>query len=266
MVGIFRGMDETVVERRRSALQEFFNARPRQMNSICKKAKVAESAVRGFLSGRTSSLQMDTYDKLAAATNVPVSLLLGESAPAGEESNHSHKSLVNHADDNLSGRADDPVESNVIWGPEAPLPPPASSMPKDVPVLGTAECGPDGVFEMNGGDAIDFVRRPPGQMGNRKLFAVYARGDSMVPMFHNSKPVYVDPNRPPEIHHAVLVEFHPKAHENPRAVIKVLSRITAEYIEVYQLNPNNIDKPFRYPRKTVKAIFRVLDFEDIMGI
>lgn len=74
-------MLEELIEKRRAALQAYFDQRPRQLLAICKRAGVAESAVRGFLSGRSASLQMDTYDKLAFSEKVPVLHLLGEEAP-----------------------------------------------------------------------------------------------------------------------------------------------------------------------------------------
>lgn len=227
--------------------------------------------------GKPKKLDEDDRIALAKLLKVDETLLRGTGKGAlkpeekhkktpSEGSASAKQSIVNQSTDMLSSQNENETESYVAPAPDLPVPSPWTSMPKDVPVLGTAECGPNGVFEMNGGGAIDYVRRPDGQRGNKRLFAVYARGDSMKPMFHNSDPVYVDPNRPPEQDRAVLVEFHPVDHENPRAVIKVLSRITAEFVEVYQLNPNNIDKPVRYSRKTVKAIYRVLSNQDMMGV
>jgi phage repressor protein C with HTH and peptisase S24 domain/DNA-binding XRE family transcriptional regulator len=172
----------------------------------------------------------------------------------------------NHAIGSLSHQAvNESIEFNAIPAPDAALPPLMTSMPKDVPVLGTAECGPDGVFEMNGGDALDFVRRPPGLVGNKRAFAVYAQGDSMRPMFHSGDPVYVDPNRPPEIDRAVLVEFLPLEGEHPRGMLKILVKMNSEFIELRQLNPDNSDKPIRFDRKKIKRIYRVLTNQDMMG-
>jgi phage repressor protein C with HTH and peptisase S24 domain len=144
-----------------------------------------------------------------------------------------------------------------------PLPHPAS-MAKDIKVLGTAECGPNGTFELNTGDVIDFVRRPPGLIGNRTVFAIYANGDSMEPMFWPGDLVYVDPKRPPMPGRAVVVEMHPPhEQEHPRALLKILVRRNGDSVELRQLNP---DKPTTVPNSKIKGIYRVLTLAELMGI
>jgi|GEM_PF-1547379 len=72
-------MNELQANKRRKALQDYINSKgDRQLNAICKAAGVSESTVRQFLDGKTQSLQMVTYDKLAISEGVPVSVLLGE--------------------------------------------------------------------------------------------------------------------------------------------------------------------------------------------
>ena len=63
---------------RRRALQAFIDARGVSLNAWAKAAGIRESGPRAFLKGETKSLNLDTYDKLADAANVPVSVLLGE--------------------------------------------------------------------------------------------------------------------------------------------------------------------------------------------
>ena len=184
-----------------------------------------------------------------------------------DERTTGNQSFLNHDDPTLLEEANaEQIESNVISAPNAALPPPATSMPKDVPVLGTAECGPDGVFEMNGGEAIDYVRRPPGLMGNRKAFAVFSQGTSMEPMFFAGDPIYIDPNRPPVVGRAVLIEFKPTDHENPRGMLKILVAMNSEFVLLRQLNPDNSAKPMKFARAKIKHIYRVLTNQDMMGI
>ncbi|HVI92307.1 MAG TPA: S24 family peptidase [Dongiaceae bacterium] len=72
---------DIIEQKRRAALQAFFDARPRKMNGICKKAGVAAATVRDFLACRTHSMVMATYDKIAKSEGIPVQLLLGEEVP-----------------------------------------------------------------------------------------------------------------------------------------------------------------------------------------
>src|SRR5579859_1731664 len=46
-------------------------------------------------------------------------------------------------------------------------------MPRDVPVLGSASCGEDGLFEFNGGSPIEFKPRPPRLVGVMDAYALY---------------------------------------------------------------------------------------------
>ncbi|MGL4966134.1 MAG: XRE family transcriptional regulator [Inquilinus sp.] len=74
-------MNEVTIIRRRRALQSVVDAQRAKgvsLNAWADAADVSESAVRGFLSGRTRSLTGDTYDRLAEAAGVPLTDLLGE--------------------------------------------------------------------------------------------------------------------------------------------------------------------------------------------
>lgn len=72
--------EETIIRRRRAlqAVVEAQRAKGVSLNAWAEAAKASESAVRGFLSGRTRSLTGDTYDRLAEAAGLPVTDLLGE--------------------------------------------------------------------------------------------------------------------------------------------------------------------------------------------
>lgn len=192
-------------------------------------------------------------------------LLLGKgSGPKGPLQELSQE-FVNKRPGKVRMQADDAAEPNTSPAPNAPGLTPAYLLPRDLPVLGTAECGPNGVFEMNGGEPINYERRPVILAGNRKAFAVYAHGDSMEPLFFSGDTVYIDPGRPPTVGRAVLVEFHPIGDENPRGMLKVLLKMNSEFIELRQLNPENSENPFRFRRKEVKAIFRVLTNQELAG-
>lgn len=69
-------MEKTQAQRRREALQLFMQQRGLNPNRWATAAGASESALRGFLSGRTESLNIDTYERLADAAGVPIDRLL----------------------------------------------------------------------------------------------------------------------------------------------------------------------------------------------
>lgn len=69
------------------------------------------------------------------------------------------------------------------------------AMPQDVPILGGASCGDDGLFELNG-QTLGYARRPPKLMGVKDIYALYVTGTSMVPWREPRSLVYVHPHQP----------------------------------------------------------------------
>jgi hypothetical protein len=69
---------DSIAQKRRAALKAYFDARPRQLTAITKRAGVSPEAVRAFIKGDSGSLNQATYDKLAQSEGVPVAVLLGE--------------------------------------------------------------------------------------------------------------------------------------------------------------------------------------------
>jgi len=65
-------------DRRRAALTAIMKERNLSLNGWAKLAEVPESALRGFMSGRTDGMNITTYEKLAAAAETTVSRLIGE--------------------------------------------------------------------------------------------------------------------------------------------------------------------------------------------
>lgn len=135
--------------------------------------------------------------------------------------------------------------------------------PRDVPVLGIASCGEDGLFELNG-ETIDHAPRSPRFAGVKGGYALYVSGESMFPWRPSGDPVYVTPHQPAQIGDFVVVQLHPeKAGDPPRAYIKQLVRRTAESLKLHQFNPAE-DKTI--PMKKVKSIHRIMDWREFMGV
>lgn len=137
-------------------------------------------------------------------------------------------------------------------------------LPKDIKVLGTSECGPNGRFVMDHGDAIDYVRRPPGIASAKDVFCIHLQGDSMEPYFRAGELIYLSEKRPVQVGGLVVVELHPKNDGEPGpSMFKALVRRTAEYVELQQANP---ERRFKVPTKDVKKIYRVLTNAELWGV
>lgn len=138
------------------------------------------------------------------------------------------------------------------------------SWPLDVPVLGTAQAGADGDFEMNG-EVIDRVRRPPGISNSKDVFAIYVQGDSMVPWKEPGDLVYVQGHRPARPGDYVVIQMKAaREGDVPRAYLKRLVRSAGPSIIVEQFNPPIPDMPI--PTNRVDRIFRVMTLNELMGI
>ena len=113
----------------------------------------------------------------------------------------------------------------------------AERWPRDLRVLGMAECGPDG-WSLWNGEVIEMTSRPPNLAGAALAYAVYVVGDSMEPRYHSGELVYVHPGRPVDVGAYVLVQVKP-AHdgEAPKAVVKRLVRRSATKVILEQFNP-----------------------------
>ena len=109
--------------------------------------------------------------------------------------------------------------------------------PRDLRVLGMAECGPDG-WSLWNGEVIEMTSRPPNLAGAMLAYAVYVVGDSMEPRYHSGELVYVHPGRPVDVGAYVLVQVKPR-HDGdaPRAVVKRLVRRSATKVTLEQFNP-----------------------------
>lgn len=137
-------------------------------------------------------------------------------------------------------------------------------MPKDVPVFGTVQGGDgDGDFELNG-EIVDRVRRPPRLQGRADVFALYVRGQSMVPWRESGGLVYVDGTREPKIFDYVVIELQPKRGETARpALVKRLMAVKGNRLRVQQYQPA---KEFEIEQRQVLKIYRVLDWDELLGV
>lgn len=147
-------------------------------------------------------------------------------------------------------------------GGRGPAPRPASRAPggdggteNRLPVLGMAECGPDG-WSLWNGDVIDTIPCPPNLAGAPRAYAVYIVGDSMEPRYYSGELAYIHPGKPVTIGAFVLVQIRPHHDgDTPKAVVKRLVKRTGSKLILEQFNPH---KKFEIKTDDVVSIHRVV--------
>lgn len=127
--------------------------------------------------------------------------------------------------------------------------------PLDLPVMGIGECGPDG-WSLWNGEVIQMAHRPPSLAGVPKAYAVYAKGDSMEPRYFSGELLHINPAKPVEPGHFVLVQVKP-AHDGdaPGALLKRLVRRSPTKIILEQFNP---PKKFEIKASDIVSMHRVV--------
>lgn len=120
-----------------------------------------------------------------------------------------------------------PVRREVSAPLDAPPPPGAS----DVPVLGQARGGRDGLF-IDNGIVESYVPRPHVLMRVPHAYAVYMNSDSQEPVLRHGDLLYVNPSMPPRSGDDVLIEL-----EGGEAYIKRLLHRSPREVVVQQYNP-----------------------------
>lgn len=133
---------------------------------------------------------------------------------------------------------------------------PATTPVEDLlPVVGTAEGGPDGLLHWNG-DVIEQVKRPPHLASAKGAYALYVSGSSMEPRYFAGEIIYVHPGKPVFQNCFVVVQF---ARENdgptPAAWVKQLIRNDGRLLHLRQFNPA---KNLTLPIERVLAIHRIV--------
>lgn len=165
-------------------------------------------------------------------------------------------------DDLREGAAPVSTETGAQFAPGV-IVPEISSMPRNLPVFGTTAGGNgDGATIINQGDVVDYVRRPPGLVGNSKAYGLYIEGDSMEPQFEHGALILVDPGRKPRPGDRVVLVLVKDGGEEI-SYVKQLVRIASDRVIVRQFNP---PKELEFAREIVKSVERVLTTAELMGV
>ncbi len=139
-----------------------------------------------------------------------------------------------------------------------------SQMRRDVPVLGTATGGSDADFTVMNGDALDFVRRPPRIEGRKDVFALWVRSNSMAKWRSSGDLVYCEEVRAPQNGEHVVILMKAAAGDDHRpAFLKKLVSSGGNNYTVEQYNPA---KQFKIAKDKVQAIYRVIDWAELLSV
>ncbi|WP_223998427.1 helix-turn-helix transcriptional regulator [Aureimonas sp. SA4125] len=133
--------------------------------------------------------------------------------------------------------------------------------PMDIPVSGVSVGGDDADFTFNG-QIVDHVRRPPGLINLKNVFALHVLGDSMAPRFEPADLVYCG-GRPAVPGDDVVIEMFPSA-DSPagKGYIKRLISRSASVIVVRQFNP---PREIEFDPYEMKAMHRVIPWREVLG-
>jgi phage repressor protein C with HTH and peptisase S24 domain len=221
------------------------------------RARATGATVEWLLFGSGAAPRGVPANELAAGGLLPQSAVMGGGGGSGRNTG----SGVGR-----SARADSAAPSTESGDPANGGLPERHDMPKDVPVYGTVQGGDlaeNADFELNG-EIIDLVRRPPRLIGRADIFALYVRGLSMSPWREPGGLVYVESNREPKVLDYVVIELHPKRGDTARpALIKRLAGRKGSKLRLLQYSPA---REFEIEQRQILKIYRVLDWEELMGV
>lgn len=139
------------------------------------------------------------------------------------------------------------------------------SMPRDVPVYGTASGSvagaAQGAWQITS-DPVDYVRRAPGLATARDAYALYVENSSMEPRFPPGELVFIHPGRPVRSGDIVVLQVQNSEHAPIETYIKIMVRRANGDVICRQYNP---DAEIRFNGNTVLRVHRVLTMAEVLG-
>lgn len=205
----------------RDRLRDAIARKGLNMKTLSKQAGLGDTYVRDLLV-RDREPSLANAMKICAELGVPMTEIFGTKWNPSNDGNQRLHSLTGRNKDD---------------GSTVPQMLNMEQWPRDLRVLGLAECGPDGWSHMNG-EVIGMTSRPPSLAGAPQAYAVYVVGDSMEPRYHSGEIVFIHPGRPVTPGAYVLVQLKPADGDPaPRAILKRLVRRSASKITLEQFQP-----------------------------
>lgn len=107
--------------------------------------------------------------------------------------------------------------------------------PRDLPVYGSAQGGPDGMAIDY--QPIEYMRRPQALEGVLDAFAFYVVGESMSPRFRHGERLLVHPRRPVRAGEDVLLILKDPERPDANAMVKTYLGRRGDVVLVEQYNP-----------------------------
>jgi phage repressor protein C with HTH and peptisase S24 domain len=129
--------------------------------------------------------------------------------------------------------------------------------PPDLPILGRAQGGPNGVLIIPTEQRpVDWTYRPPQLRGVSEAFAIFAYDDSMHPMYKHGQTLWVHPHLPVKPGDGVLI-----IKRSDEALIKELVRRTSGEIILRQYRPR--EEEFALAQDEIRAVYRIVGALDL---
>lgn len=187
------------------------------------KAGLGRTAVNDIVSGRVLNPRYGTMSRIAQALGTTAEALYGGHRPEDAVQTidpfaGGGLTLSNPPYPDSKGRA--PEYARFL-----------QAGPKDLPILGEARGGADGVF-LHNGDTLAYAERPPSLVGVRQAYAVIMRGTSMEPRYYDGDLLQVHPLKP--VHAMNFVHFEMR---DGQSFVKQYLRRDDQWVTVRQLNP-----------------------------
>ncbi|MBV8650701.1 MAG: helix-turn-helix transcriptional regulator [Alphaproteobacteria bacterium] len=158
--------------------------------------------------------------------------------------------------------AKDLMASDAVGRPPPSLPSSLNAIsvefgPPDLPILGRAQGGPNGVLIIPTEQRpVDWTYRPPQLRGVSEAFAIFAYDDSMHPMYKHGQTLWVHPHLPVKPGDGVLI-----IKRSDEALIKELVRRTSGEIILRQYRPR--EEEFALAQDEIRAVYRIVGALDL---
>lgn len=228
-------------------------------SAASKAAGLSPGAIRNLQRGARGEIKLKgasakTLGAIATALKVDLNWLMGGAtihAPALSVKATTAPPVI---------RPEGPEKSTVEPAPNAPTFSQFGDF--DIEVRGITVGGEDDEFYFNG-KVSEHVRRPPGLMHKKGVFAVEVSNDSMVPRYDPGDLIYVQKANPVADDDVVVELYHPE-DENlaGKSFVKTFVRRTGRRITCKQFNP---PKEVEFDAGEVREIYKVFRNRDLFG-
>lgn len=254
----------------------FQHAFPHGMRHGCSMRKNVPDILKERITAKLGELSMSAREASIAALNKPdaIRAILAGHMP-GLDRLDAIAEVLGTSTDWLLGR-EDGIERS--FADDQPIRPEAlRRLPKTLPIYGSAlgadmEFGGDGGIavkveqtEVHMSSPIDYMARPIGVTGRPDLYVVEVSGHSMEPRYDSGRRVLVDPRRSPGVGDDVVVQLRGPVFDGEEVchvLIKQLVRRKPGVVVLRQFNP---DFHFEVPNEQVKAVHRVMPWDEALG-